>query len=81
LFTRALAGAAVQTALAGYVAGVPPAGAQPFSAANGAVALAPYRVSEDVLSELDRQEIAAVLARLADGSLDTGINPLTGDEL
>jgi hypothetical protein len=33
------------------------------------------------LSELDRQEIAAVLARLADGSLDTGINPLTGDEL
>ena len=75
------AGAALQTALAGYVAGVPPTGAQPLSAANGAVALAPYRVSEDVLSELDRQEIAAVLARLADGSLDTGINPLTGDEL
>jgi len=75
------AGAAVHTALAGYVAGIPPAGAQPLSALNGAVALAPYRVSEDVLSELDRQEIAAVLARLADGSLDTGINPLTGDEL
>jgi basic membrane lipoprotein Med (substrate-binding protein (PBP1-ABC) superfamily) len=75
------AGAAVQAALAGYATGAPLSGVQPLSAANGAVALAPYRVSEDVLSELDRQEIAAVLSRLADGSLDTGINPLTGDEL
>jgi basic membrane lipoprotein Med (substrate-binding protein (PBP1-ABC) superfamily) len=75
------AGAAVQAALTGYAAGAPPTGAQPLSAANGAVALIPYRVSEDVLNELDRQEIAAALARLADGSLDTGINPLTGNEL
>jgi basic membrane lipoprotein Med (substrate-binding protein (PBP1-ABC) superfamily) len=75
------AAAAVQTALEAYAAGAPSAGAQSLSAASGAVALLPYRVDEEVLSELDRQEIAAVLARLADGTLDTGVNPLTGDEL
>ncbi|MCC6188432.1 MAG: BMP family ABC transporter substrate-binding protein [Anaerolineales bacterium] len=73
-------GAAVRAALDAYAAGSPPAGAQPPSATNGAVALAPYRVNEEALSGLDRQEISAILARLADLSLDTGIDPLTGSE-
>jgi basic membrane lipoprotein Med (substrate-binding protein (PBP1-ABC) superfamily) len=74
-------GQAVQTVLEAYAAGEPPAGAQSLSAASGAVTLLPYLVDEEILSELDRQDIAAILAKLADGSLDTGVNPLTGDEL
>lgn len=73
-------GAVVQAALEGYAAGAPPAGVQPPAAANGAVFVTPYRVGEEVLSELDRREIEAALARLADGSLETGIDPLTGNE-
>jgi basic membrane protein A len=74
-------GAALRAALDGYAAGAPPTGSQPLSAANGAVALAPFRVSDEVLSELDRREIEAVISRLADGSLETGVDPLTGAEL
>jgi basic membrane protein A len=74
-------GAAVAAALKAYQAGKPWTGAQPFSALNGAVALAPLRVSSDVLGDLDRHDIAAALALLADGSLETGIDPLTGNEL
>jgi hypothetical protein len=54
---------------------------QPFSAANGAIALAPYRDPEGALSLPDLADIAATLARLADDSLETGVDPLTGDEL
>jgi basic membrane protein A len=74
-------GAAVVAALTAYQAGKPWTGALPYSAATGAVALAPIRVSTDVLSDLDRSDTMAVLAQLADGSLDTGIDPTTGNEL
>jgi basic membrane protein A len=74
-------GAAVAAALKAYQAGKPWSGAQSYSAATGAIALAPFRVSTDVLSDLDRSDINAALAQLADGSLDTGIDPLTGNEL
>ena len=74
-------GAAVTAALKAYENGTPWNGSRPFSAADNAVTLAPFRVSEDVLSQLDRSDIAAVLALLADGSLETGIDPLTGNEL
>jgi basic membrane lipoprotein Med (substrate-binding protein (PBP1-ABC) superfamily) len=73
--------AAVGAALAAYHTGSPWTGSRPYSAAIGAVALAPFRVAEEVLSELDRTEIAAILALLASGELDTGIDPLTGNEL
>ncbi len=71
-------GALVASALTHYHAGQPFSGAQPFSAANNAIAIAPYRT--DALNALDQQEIAAALARLANGSLDTGIDPATGQE-
>lgn len=72
------AGAAVYQALVQYHAGASLSGAHPFSAATQAIALASYR--GDALNMLDQQEIAAALARLADGTLDTGIDPLTGQE-
>jgi basic membrane lipoprotein Med (substrate-binding protein (PBP1-ABC) superfamily) len=73
-------GVAVRAALNAHAAGDPLAGVQPPSAANGAIFIAPYRVDEDALSSLDRQDVEATLARLADGSLDTGVDPLTGAE-
>jgi len=46
----------------------------------GAIRLAPYNAPLEVFSALDRQVIATALGRLADGSLDTGIDPATGEE-
>ena len=74
-------GAAVTAALKAYQAGRPLTGSQPYSAATGALVLAPYHVSTDVLSDLDRSDTLATLSQLADGSLDTGIDPTTGNEL
>jgi basic membrane lipoprotein Med (substrate-binding protein (PBP1-ABC) superfamily) len=74
------AGAAVYHALQAHQAGEPLTGGLPWSAAAGALVIAPYRVAPEVLSDLDRQDVAAAVARLADGSLDTGIDPLTGQE-
>lgn len=71
--------AALYTALIQYHAGAPLLGAQPLSAANGAVRLAPYRDAARLLP-LDQQDLAAMLTRLADGSFETGIDPLTGEE-
>jgi basic membrane lipoprotein Med (substrate-binding protein (PBP1-ABC) superfamily) len=73
--------AAVVAALAAYQSGSHWTGSRPYSATDGAVALAPFRVTEDVLSELDRSDIAAALARLTSGELETGVDPLTGNEL
>ena len=72
--------AAVVAALKAYLAGKPWTGPQPYAAATGALGLAPYRVSTDVLSDLDRSDALAVLGQLADGSLDTGIDLATGSE-
>ena len=71
--------AALYTALTQYHAGAPLLGAQPLSAANGAVRLAPYR-DVAIFSPLDQQALATMLMRLADGSFETGIDPLTGEE-
>ncbi len=56
------------------------AGVQPLSAANQAVMLAPYRDKTGVLTPLDQQDIANALTRLGQGALDTGIDPVTGEE-
>jgi basic membrane lipoprotein Med (substrate-binding protein (PBP1-ABC) superfamily) len=74
-------GAALAAALKAYQAGKPWSGPMPYSAAAGALVLAPFRVSTDVLSDLDRSDSMAALAQLADGSLDTGIDLSTGNEL
>jgi basic membrane lipoprotein Med (substrate-binding protein (PBP1-ABC) superfamily) len=67
-------------ALRQYHAGTPTAGVQSLSAANLAVILAPYREKTGVLTPLDQQEIANILAGLEQGKLDTGIDPVTGEE-
>ena len=72
------ASAVVYQALVQYHAGAPLTGAQPFSAATQAIALAPYRAV--ALNTLDQHDLATALARLAEGSLDTGIDPATGQE-
>ena len=75
------AGPALAAALAAFRQGAPlPTGAQPLSAANGAVVVAPYREPAGILTPLDQQVMATTLSRLADGSLETGVNPLTGEE-
>jgi basic membrane lipoprotein Med (substrate-binding protein (PBP1-ABC) superfamily) len=73
-------GAAVYVALKEYKNGKPLYGAQPFSVASGAIVLAPIRSPADRLSIPDQADIATALARLADGSLETGIDPVTGEE-
>lgn len=70
----------LQAALAAYQAGHPASGQQPFSLAAGAITLAPYQDPGSRLSPLDRQDIEAVTQRLADLSLETGIDPATGAE-
>ena len=71
---------AILNALDAYHAGSPQAGVQPLSAANQAVMLAPYREKTGVLTPLDQQDIANALTRLGQGILDTGIDPVTGEE-
>jgi len=73
-------GGAVRAALAAFHDGNPLSGVQPFSAANGAITLAPYRAADGPLNALDQAALAAAFARLADGSLETGIDPVTGEE-
>ncbi len=74
-------------ALEAYAAGAPLSGAQAYSVATptglgqaGAVVVLPPRVGPEVLSDLDQQEVQAALALLADGSLETGVDPITGNE-
>ncbi|MGQ0604958.1 MAG: BMP family lipoprotein [Anaerolineales bacterium] len=72
---------ALQTALMDFGNGNPRFGAEPLSLANGGVVMAPFGANTDaVLSPLDRQEIEAAIQKLADGSLETGIDPVTGEE-
>lgn len=74
------AGEAVRAALSAFHDGKPLSGAQPFSVASGAIVLTPIRSPARLLSIPDQADIANALARLADGSLETGIDPATGEE-
>jgi basic membrane lipoprotein Med (substrate-binding protein (PBP1-ABC) superfamily) len=74
------AGEAVRAALSAFHDGKPLSGTQPFSVASGAIVLAPIRSPARLLSIPDQADIANALARLADGSLETGIDPATGEE-
>jgi basic membrane protein A len=68
-------------ALTAHRDGQPRSGVEPLSLANGGIVLIPFGPnSENVLSPLDRQEIEATLQKLADGSLETGVDPVTGEE-
>lgn len=70
--------AALESVLADFAAGRPRSGVAPLSLANGGIVLAPIRAG--VLSPLDLQDIESVKQRLTEGVLETGIDPLTGEE-
>ena len=72
--------AALEQALEQYHLGQPPSGLQPLAAANGALHLMPGSNWSSALDELDQAEVTTVWTRLRDGSLETGIDPLTGVE-
>jgi len=72
--------AALANALTLYHAGTPLTGTQSLSAANGALVVAPGPDTAGGLSSLDRQDLAAMMSQLADGTFDTGIDPATGQE-
>ncbi len=70
--------AAFESALADLAAGKPRSGVEPLSLANGGVVLTPLRPG--VLSPLDLQDLGAIMQKLAEGALETGVDPLTGEE-
>lgn len=72
--------AALSAALAEYTAGRPGAGLQPLALANGGVRMGPLTDPAGALSALDRQDIEQTQIRLADRTLETGVDPLTGVE-
>jgi basic membrane lipoprotein Med (substrate-binding protein (PBP1-ABC) superfamily) len=72
--------AALGSALQDFADGSSRSGVEPLSLANGGVVMAPLRDPDGVLSLLDQQDIESTKARLADRSLETGVDPLTGQE-
>lgn len=72
--------AALAEALRAYLAGQPRSGVEPLSLTNGGLGLTIYPNADAALSPLDRRDIEAARARLADGSLETGVDPVTGEE-
>jgi len=52
-----------------------------FEAANEGVALAPFHDAEAAVSDEVKARLDEILAMLADGSLDTGVDPVSGDLL
>jgi basic membrane lipoprotein Med (substrate-binding protein (PBP1-ABC) superfamily) len=73
-------GEAVYQALTQFNAGALLGGAQPLSLAGGTVRLRPSFGLEGGLTSLDQQDLEAAGARIASGDLETGIDPLTGEE-
>ena len=76
-------GAAVDTAVRNYYAatlgqGFTLTGQWPLSAQTGALVITSF--DTPALNSLDHQEIITAYGRLADGSLDTGVDPATGQE-
>lgn len=70
----------LETALKNWQAGQNPSGQQPFSLANGSII---YQVQSDprgLLSPLDINDVETARQKLAAGALETGVDPLTGEE-
>ncbi len=73
-------GAALAGALRAFHAGQPLSGAQPLSLANAGIGLAPLQDPAGRVEPLDVQEVETARQRLAARTLETGVDPLTGDE-
>lgn len=71
---------ALALALRAYAAGERPAGVQPLALAEGGIGLAPWRNTEAALSPLDLKDVEQIQLQLAERSLETGVDPLTGAE-
>lgn len=70
---------AARAALDDQRAGRPRSGVEPLALANGAVQITPLAAAGPLLA-LDLQEFDQIRGRLADRSLETGVDPLTGAE-
>jgi basic membrane lipoprotein Med (substrate-binding protein (PBP1-ABC) superfamily) len=73
-------GAGLEAALKNWQAGQTQSGQQPLSLANGSIV---YQVQSDprgLLSPLDLKDVEATRQKLAMGALETGVDPLTGEE-
>jgi len=52
-----------------------------FDASNSGIALAPFHDAEAAVSDEVKAQVDEIFAMLADGSLDTGVDPVSGDLL
>jgi basic membrane lipoprotein Med (substrate-binding protein (PBP1-ABC) superfamily) len=72
---------AVYSVVRDAVLGVPSPGVPLFDASREGVGLAPFHDAESVVSDEIKGKLAEVLRMLASGELDTGVDPLTGEQL
>jgi basic membrane protein A len=70
---------AVSEAVKTYTAGTLQPGNTVFSAANQGVGLAPYHQTADRVSAESQAKLSTALSELAAGTLDTGVDLVTGD--
>jgi basic membrane lipoprotein Med (substrate-binding protein (PBP1-ABC) superfamily) len=72
---------AIYSVIKDSVLGVPNPGARLFDASLAGVDLAPFHEAESAVSDEIKGQLAEVLRMLASGELDTGVDPLTGEQL
>jgi basic membrane lipoprotein Med (substrate-binding protein (PBP1-ABC) superfamily) len=70
---------AVYTAVRDAVWGTFKAGTAVFDAANNGVGLAPFHETEDDVPANVKAALEKIFKMLADGTLKTGVDPVTGD--
>lgn len=70
--------AALTHALRQYAAGAPLTGVQPMSIGTGGLTLNPLHDPRGLITPLDQRDFDAARSRVADGSLDVGVDPETG---
>ena len=56
-------------------------GSQLFDASSAGVGLAPFHDAESAVSDEIKEKLAEVLRMLASGELDTGVDPVSGEQL
>jgi basic membrane protein A and related proteins len=71
---------AIYSVIKDSVLGVPNPGARLFDASLAGVDLAPFHEAESAVSDEIKGQLAEILALLASGELDTGVDPLTGEQ-
>ena len=72
---------AVYNAITSAAAGTFQSGTALFDAANDGVGLAAFHDAESSISADIQAQLAEIFQMLASGELDTGVDPITGDQL